>query len=337
LLRLILDSHDNIAIPQETGFMRAYNAHQYIPHKWSGRDWAKRMGWSREELDEELASFYRRIFERHVERQGKRRWGDKTPFHTWHIDAMCRLFPDAAVIAIIRHPGGNVASNMTRFGHPFRQGVSHVDRYTRELARQASRHPDRIVFVRYEELVLYPERLMRELLDWLGEPWSEKVLEHHTIQASRGGRPMVEGQTRKGDPIDVSRIAKWEQTLPATRRPALAERLGRLGEFYGYAIDDARTLRPVAADGRLVITGDEIAARIEQFPDLDLLTPVEKPVGDRFYRPGKVVLRLPADSPRAPDVQPDPPLRIRLWLVLPRSARARLRPAIRRMRRAIRR
>ncbi len=31
LLRLMLDSHDDIAIPQETGFMRAYNAHQYIP------------------------------------------------------------------------------------------------------------------------------------------------------------------------------------------------------------------------------------------------------------------------------------------------------------------
>jgi hypothetical protein len=44
LLRLILDSHDRIAIPQETGFMRAYNAHQFVPFKWSGRNWAKRMG-----------------------------------------------------------------------------------------------------------------------------------------------------------------------------------------------------------------------------------------------------------------------------------------------------
>ena len=53
LLRLILDSHDNIAIPQETGFMRAYNAHQYVPFKWSGRNWARRMGWTRKQLDQE--------------------------------------------------------------------------------------------------------------------------------------------------------------------------------------------------------------------------------------------------------------------------------------------
>ena len=335
LLRLILDSHDNIAIPQETGFMRAYNAHQYIPHKWSGRDWAKRMGWSRKELDQELAAFYRRIFARHVERQGKQRWGDKTPFHTWHVDAMSRLFPDAVFIAIVRHPGGNVASNMTRFGHPFHRAVSHVDRYTHELARQASRHPNRMAFVRYEELVLQPEPLMRELLEWLGEPWSDKVLDHHTVQASRGGRLQVEGQSRKDDPIDVSRITKWEQTLPEKRRPALARKLGRLASFYGYAIDDPRTLEPIAADGRLVIRGAEIAARIEQFPDLDLLTALPKPVGDRFYRPGKVLLRLPEDMPRSRGGQAEPPLHVRLWLVLPRRARERLRPHIRRARRVL--
>ena len=71
LIRLILDSHPNIGIPQETGFMRAYQAHQFIPLKWSGRNWARRMGWSRAELDAELAAFYDRIFTRYIEHQGK--------------------------------------------------------------------------------------------------------------------------------------------------------------------------------------------------------------------------------------------------------------------------
>jgi hypothetical protein len=76
LIRLILDSHERIGIPQETGFMRAYQAQQFIPHTRSGRNWARRMGWSREELDAELAAFYERIFTRYIERQGKHRWGD---------------------------------------------------------------------------------------------------------------------------------------------------------------------------------------------------------------------------------------------------------------------
>ena len=105
LIRLILDSHERIGIPQETGFMRAYQAHQFIPLKWSGRNWARRMGWSREELDQELAAFYDRIFSRYIESQGKARWGDKTPLHTWHVDGMARLYPDAQFIGMIRHPG----------------------------------------------------------------------------------------------------------------------------------------------------------------------------------------------------------------------------------------
>jgi hypothetical protein len=335
LLRLILDSHDHIAIPQETGFMRAYNAHQYIPFKWSGRSWAKRMGWSREELDRELAAFYDRIFSRYVEREGKQRWGDKTPFHTWHVDAMARLFPDAVFVAIVRHPGGNVASNMNRFGHPFRQAVSHVDRYNRELARQATRHADRFAFVRYEELVLHPEPLLRELLEWLGEPWSDRVLEHHAVQAARGGNLTAEGQNRKDDPIDVSRIDKWRHTLPAKRRPELASSLGRLGAFYGYAIDDPRTMEQLGADGALLVRGSDIEARISRFEDLDLLAEPVVPAGARFYRPGEVRLRL-AEAPDAPvPVEPEPPMYVRLWKVLPYGIRRRLHPFARRLRRKL--
>ena len=132
LLRLILDSHDNIAIPRETGFMRAYNAHQFIPFKWSGRNWARRMGWTRKELDAELAAFYRRIFSRHAEQQGKERWGDKTPFHTWHVDDMARVFPDAQFVAIVRHPGGCIASNMNRWGQTLRQAADHYRRWLRQ-------------------------------------------------------------------------------------------------------------------------------------------------------------------------------------------------------------
>ena len=221
LLRLILDSHPNIAIPRETGFMRAYNAHQFIPYKWSGRNWAKRMGWTRKELDEELARFYDRIFMRNVERQGKQRWGDKTPYHTWHVDDMARLFPDAVFVGIVRHPGGCVGSNMNRWGHGVKQASYHYSRYNREIARQAARLGDRFAIVRYEDLVLQPEPLLRELLEWLGEPWSDDVLAHHTVQGARGGRVKVEGRSRVDEPIDTSRIAKWTTRMSEGQRATL--------------------------------------------------------------------------------------------------------------------
>src|SRR3954452_8203998 len=102
LLRLVLDSHDNIAIPPETGFMRAYNAHQFIPFKWTGRNWAKRLGWSHDGLDAELRALYDRLFTRYAEEHGKAGWGEKTPLHPWHVDSMARLFPGAVFIGVAR-------------------------------------------------------------------------------------------------------------------------------------------------------------------------------------------------------------------------------------------
>lgn len=297
LLRLMLDSHEHIAIPQETGFMRAYNAHRWIPFKWSGRDWAKRLGWSREELDEELARFYDRLFMRYVEAQGKRRWGDKTPFHTFHIDNLVRLFGDCMFIGIIRHPAGSVASNMSRFGHTYNRASLQYLRYNSEIARQAVARPDRFAILRYEDLVLDPEPVMRPLLEWLGEPWSDKVLSHHEVQSSRGGRLTVEGLNRRDDPIDASRIGKWQTALDARTLRRIGRELGPLGEFYGYSMDEPAPVEPLRADGAPVIGGADIDARIDRFPALDLRTPVEVPNAERLYSPAHFGLRAVSRAP----------------------------------------
>jgi hypothetical protein len=329
LLRLILDSHDRIAIPQETGFMRAYNAHQFVPLKWSGRNWARRMGWSREELDEELARFYERIFTRYAERHGKHRWGDKTPLHTWHVDGMARLFPDAVFIGMIRHPGGSVGSNMGRFGHSFKRATTHVGKYDREIVRQAGRYGDRFALVRYEELVLRPEPVLRELLDWLGEPWCDSVLDHSAVQVGRGGRLTVEGKNRIDDPIDVSRIDKWHRTMPAEKRPLLATRLGRLAAFLGYSMDDPAVLEPLARDGGLLVLGTDVDARIDAFADLDLRAETEAPIAERFYHPGKMQLHEVVEPAPQPPAPPPGTLR-RAWRRLPRGARRRIGRLVRR-------
>jgi Sulfotransferase family len=334
LLRLILDSHDNIAIPRETGFMRAYNAHQFIPYKWSGRNWAKRMGWSRKELDEELAHFYDRIFMRNVERQGKQRWGDKTPYHTWHIDDMARLFPEAVFIGIVRHPGACVSSNMNRWGHTVTQAAYHRARYNREIARQAAQVGECFAIVRYEDLVLRPETLLRELLDWLGEPWSPSVLEHHTVQGARGGRVNVEGRSRVDEPIDTSRIAKWTKTMGEGQRAVVRRRLGALGAFYGYDVDDAAALAPLR-EGSLIAAGPDIDARIERHGQLDLRAQGTVPVADRLYDPRKVGIRTHAalaEMTRAPKPSAQRRAALAVWTRVPERLRSPIRRAVRRAR-----
>ena len=290
LLRLILDSHPSIAVPQETGFMRAERAHRFIPFKWSGRRWYLRLGWTHKEFRALEREFYDTVFRRYAERHGKVRWGEKTPLHTWHIDRMAKLFPDSVFVGVVRHPGGSVASNMTRWRHGLRKASWHYQRYTTELTRQAARRKRRFRVIRYEDLVLRPEQVLRELLGWLGEEWSDQVLQHHAIQGARGGKLSVEGKVRVDDAIDVSRVTKWTEAIDAPGRAVLARRVGRLGEFWGYSMDDPAALAPLRDDGKLLIRPRDIARRRLEFPDLDLVTQPPVPLTDRLYHPRELKL-----------------------------------------------
>jgi hypothetical protein len=249
---------------------------------------------------------------------------------------MARLFPEAQFIGMMRHPGGSVGSNMHRFGHPYRRAVNHVERYDREIARQAAAHRERFVIVRYEELVLRPEPLLRELLDWLGERWSDQVLQHHEVQTARGGRLVVEGTNRIDDPIDVSRVAAWHGRMSHVHRRSLAARMGRLAEFFGYDMDDPAVLAALRPDGGLLIGGADIDARMDAYPDLNLRERAEPGLAERQYHPGRVQLHGVGEFIKKAPPPPDPPFTVRLWRVLPLGVRLRFHPLGRRLRRRLR-
>jgi hypothetical protein len=305
LLRLILDSHPNIAIPHETGFMRIYTAMRFIPFKLSGRQWAQRLGWTDEELDEEARRFFERIFMRYAEQHGKQRWGEKTPQHLWHIAKMKRVFPDSVIVAIVRHPGAAAASNMRRFGHSARWAILHCRRYYKEIARQAAMGGDRMIVLRYEDLVLEPERLLRELLGWLGEPWDNSVLEHHSIQGERDHH-RIEGLSKADEPITAARITKWAGELSEADERLIRTKLGRIAEYFGYSFDDPSVFSPMSETGSLLFGGQEADRRIEHFADIDIRTREEVPLPERFLHPRKVlIIPYPYERPRFIPGMPD--------------------------------
>lgn len=336
LMRLVLDSHPHIAIPQETGFMRGYDALRFTPFKWSGRNWTQRLGWSPEELDDVARDLYERLFTRYAHEHGKERWGEKTPLHTWHVDDMARVFPDARFVALIRHPAASVGSNIRRFSARMSKATWHWHQYARELARKVMAHPGRSVLIRYEDLVLQPEPVLRELLGWLGEPWDDAVLEHHTVQVSRGGRTKVEGHSRTDEPIDVSRIDKWTRTMEAEHHEWVSGRLGRLAAFYGYDVEDPAVLEPLARDASArLVTGADLEARLGAFADLDLTAPEEPTPYELPYDPRRFVIVEREEFNRL--VQPRGARRVAVRLArrLPKGPRTALIRAVRAGREAL--
>ncbi len=268
LMRLVIDSHENIAIAQETGFARALLAQKWIPYWKHGGEWYGRIGYSEAQLEEEMRDYFDHMFRRFAESQGKPRWGDKTPWHLWHMEMLASVFPDAAFIGTLRHPGAVASSQRNRFGWDWHRSVRHWVRSNIELAYTGARLGNRFSLCRYEDLVLEPERTMRPVFEWLGEPWSPRVLEHHVVQGQRGTRLEVEGNTRVDDPIDPSRVAKWTQSMDEEGWSELRNQTTHLSDLFGYHANDPMALEPLLPGaGDALVTGGPLQARLDEFAD----------------------------------------------------------------------
>ncbi len=282
LLRLMLDSHENIAVPPETGVMRLVTAHRWVPFWELGGDWHDRLGLTADDVDRRLAEFYGRMFSDYAESQGKRRWGEKTPFHVWHVDEIRSLFPDASFVVIVRHPLGSIASAVRRFDRRLPKATAHWLGTTREVVRQAAVVGDRMCLVRYEDLIREPTAVMGELLDRLGEPWSDAVVSHHEVQRARRTPASVEGGTRPADAVDTGRVDRWRKWFADEDRRLVWEQTRGWAALFGYGAEPAAVperLTPESAGRRYVVTGPELSERRSEFVDLDP-TPPSRPVSD---------------------------------------------------------
>jgi Sulfotransferase family len=282
MFRLILDAHPRISISEETGFMGALAATKRIPNWHHGQGWFERLGWTEAEFDARLREFYSGLFERHALAQGKQRWGEKTPFHSRHMAEMATVFPDAVFVGIVRHPGAVVHSLVRKFHYEPADAAAYWDETNKEILRRGLELGDeRFALLRYEDLVQEPELTMRELLDWLGEPWSDDVLHHHDVQAARGAPRLSAGSTRTRDPITPELADRWSQAMQPREREVLVARAGALAGFLGY--DPARPgtvgslVAAASGSRRLLLTGAELARR-QAGPDAVSLKPPDEAV-----------------------------------------------------------
>jgi hypothetical protein len=152
--------------------------------------------------------------------------------------------------------------------------------------------------------------VMRELLDWLGEPWDEAVLEHHSIQGGRDHH-RIEGLSKADEPIKADRITRWTGEISESDQALIRRRLTRIGEFFGYSFDDPGALEQLSPTGSLLFGGAEVEERMARFADLDLMTRGDVPLPERHLHPRRIlIIPYPYERPRfipgLPDVTEKP-------------------------------
>ncbi len=177
LLRVVLGSHSELYAPPE------------LPLKHLGvraeTEWIKASLDGLELTAEDLEHMlWDRVLAEALRRSGKPRLVVKTPSNVlvWKRIAAC--WPDARFVFLLRHPAGAVASLHSSFDPAWRpeeagsmeESVARGLRYMNVVEEARSALPG--FTVRYEELTAEPERVVRELCEFLGLPFEPGMLEY---------------------------------------------------------------------------------------------------------------------------------------------------------------
>ncbi len=202
LIRLMLNSHPHLAIPYETHFLTKYikQIDRYQPLDNQANIKKLVIDMLSEELLKQwdvvpilsdvmprlsdqvnLADVIDAIYSFYAEAHGKQRWGDKSDYLS-KMNEINQVFPDAQFIHIVRD-GRDVANSVIKMiwgPSDIIEAAEWWREYTR-LGRCMGRMlPEtRYMEIRYEDLVLDTEASLRKICDFLGEPYSDEMLEFY--------------------------------------------------------------------------------------------------------------------------------------------------------------
>jgi hypothetical protein len=129
---------------------------------------------------------------------GKPRYGDKTPGHAVCLPEIFADFPDARVVHVVRDPRDTVQSLQKMPWTP--PSLVFNALYLADERNQMSKFRHRILEVRLEDLLAEPRPTMKRVLDYVGEPWDEAVLDHAKSLPEESDIPEMpwhEGATRE--------------------------------------------------------------------------------------------------------------------------------------------
>jgi tetratricopeptide (TPR) repeat protein len=164
---------------------------------------------------------------------------DKYPLHMARIQLIHRIFPDARIIFVERHPCDAVLScfvsnftlnramrSFTDLGEAARLYDAVFDSWTRARALL----PLDVHTIRYERMVEDLEGEMRGLLDWLGLPWDASVLDNRASAAKRE-HIRTASYSQVTEPIYTRSAGRWARyrTQMSNVLPILAPWAEKMG------------------------------------------------------------------------------------------------------------
>jgi hypothetical protein len=268
LMRLMLDSHPELTIPPESHFIprviETFNAGRDSPAHVArvitgSRRWAD-FGIPAGELEHELRKLRpvvtpemaaRTFYRLYAKRQGKSRWGDKTPGYATKVRRINRTLPEARFIHMIRDGRDVAISLRDRDAGLSMEQVARRWRHRINRTRRAAQHVPDYIEIRYEDLVADPEGTLRRICEHIELDYSPKMLDYHTRAPERLaelGRELPAEESKRGlsaesrleahsltaEPPRTDRAGRWRNEMSEADLAIFEEHAGELLRDLGY-------------------------------------------------------------------------------------------------------
>ncbi len=122
------------------------------------------------------------LYARYASKRGKPRYGDKTPANVLYVELLAGAFPNGRFLHIVRDGRDVVPSLMEMHFGPDRFGAAALfwrDRVSRGRAGGRRIGADRYREIRYEDLVADPESVLRDVCAFFDLAFEPSMLDYH--------------------------------------------------------------------------------------------------------------------------------------------------------------
>jgi len=256
MLRLMLNNHPNLAVPHETGFIVPFyqNLSSYSPisdkknlerliddisefhHVKKGNlitDKSKICSYPIDSYSELVNA----IMLECAYKSGKTRWGDKTPSYTSEFDVLWKIFPNCKYIHLVRD-GRDVVLSQRRvsWGSKSMPRLAEEWQWKTTICHKiGSVLPDSCFLeIKYEDLVLKTQETLKQICDFLEEPYADSLLEYHKTAKSSVPSESLQWHRNSIKPPDPSKLYEWKNKLSLADRIIFEQVAGPTLELFGY-------------------------------------------------------------------------------------------------------
>jgi hypothetical protein len=245
LLRVILDSHPNIACGTELKVIPAI-ANMWYDFQTVQAQTLKEFFLNESDINDIFRQMIIRMLEKYRLHTGKARMAEKSPNNVSFFFHLHAIFPESPLIHVIRD-GRDVICSLLSMNWIDTKTLKPIE-YTRDpqkaaeywvssvqRGRMAGKDPavePRYFEILYENMVLDPIPTLKQLFSFIDEPWDPTVINFHEHEHKLTGESSADQVSR---PLHSRSIGRWQKELKENEKELIKKIAGSLLIELGYA------------------------------------------------------------------------------------------------------